>query len=522
MTVGANLFFTQSSLQSILHRAASRAFMTVALLVTCGAPPPILAGEASVPMARTATTGDDTSMISTGVYNSAIAEANRRLLDYDADANGQWSQPTTRNVDNHSVVPLELRTPRGVIQISLSVFIDGNTPQQHVEKLLSETIDRADGHSNEKTITSNETSQSENPTQTQDEDATSAVRPKAYVRDSVLTKLERFVSATGTVDVDKDELRWMLDQWRPGPVWLIARDAVSPPRPAFEPLLTWLDRDRDGNLSSDEIASLPEQLKRLDNDRNRIVSTAELQSAVARDRRPPIHSAARTQWNLRWAKPTSESSANTTLATLIATANVRSSGTTPPADEPEQTSRLTVQSDTTDVFGNGNHVSVTIADSHGPMRVHFTAYESPELSPVARCQFSIAAFLGDQPLWNHLDQNADGRLVELEQRAAVDRLMQLDRNDDRSITPDEWPVSFHVVISQGNSATVNLDTSTPRSPTSPTAPDVQTPDWFVGMDTNRDGSLSQDEFLGSPNRFGEYDVNKDGLITPAELTTDDQ
>ncbi|MFG0290915.1 MAG: calmodulin [Rhodopirellula sp. JB044] len=497
--------------------------MTVALLVTCGALTPALAGEASVPMARTATTGNDTSMTtSTGIYNSEIAEANRRLLDYDADANGQWSQPTTRNVDDHSVVPLELRTPRGVIQINLSVFIDANTPQQHVEKLLSETIDRAAEHSDEKTTTSSDASQNEDPTQAQDEDATPVVRPRAYVRDSVLTKLERFVSATGTADVDKDELRWMLDQWRPGPVWLIARDAVSPPRPAFEPLLTRLDRDRDGNLSSDELASVPEQLKRLDNDRNRIVSTAELQSAVARDRRPPIQSAARTQWNLRWAKPTSESSANTPLAKLIATANVRSSSKTLPPDEPEQTSRLTVQSGTSDVFGNGNHVSVTIADSHGPMRVHFTAYDSPDLSPVARCQFSIAALLGDQPLWNHLDQNADGRLVELEQRVAVDRLMQLDRNDDQSISPDEWPVSFHVVISQGNSATVHLDASTPRSPTLPAAPAVQTPDWFVGMDTNRDGTLSQDEFLGSPDRFGEYDVNADGLITPAELTTDDQ
>ena len=48
-------------------------------------------------------------------------------------------------------------------------------------------------------------------------------------------------------------------------------------------------------------------------------------------------------------------------------------------------------------------------------------------------------------------------------------------------------------------------------------PDENLPRWFLGMDTNRDGEVGIQEFLGTADRFVTLDKNGDGFINPAEL-----
>ncbi|EMI40603.1 EF-hand domain-containing protein [Rhodopirellula sp. SWK7] len=519
------------------HDVVFAAWMLFCIVASTGFCCTLIADEVSVPMVTGASSPVSTTMNATiGIYNTAATEANRRLSDYDADANGQWTQPKTRSSSSNQFVPLRLETPSGMIRIELSVLIDGMTPEQNVEKLLDQVIDRAGKTTDPPTRSINvdasfsEDINKDESNQTADE---SSVTPTTYVRDTVLTKLERFIGATGAEGADREELRWMLDQWRPGPLWLIARDAVSPPQRSFEPLLSWLDLDRDGNLDAAEQAEIPARLNRLDDNRDRIVQTTELEAAIARDRRTPIRAETQTRWSLQWADVDAASSANDLLEKLHTVTNIRTANATHHVAsivddvlktklEESLSSQLTVRSDRATVSGSGNRVTVSLNKNERPIQIHLIGYSAPNLSPVARCQFSIAARLGHQPLWDQLDTDADGRLGELEQRVATDRLAALDHNADGTITPDEWPISFHLVFSQGNDATTYLNSSTSVSSTMPPTNTEPVPDWFAGMDTNQDGSVSPDEFLGSPKQFAKYDRDGDGLVTPSELTHDDQ
>ena len=110
--------------------------------------------------------------------------------------------------------------------------------------------------------------------------------------------------------------------------------------------------------------------------------------------------------------------------------------------------------------------------------------------------------------------------MEVEQRNAANRIAQLDLNQDAMVSPLEWPLTYHLVICQGNDAAEQLKTLTPRVHNIETETSAAPiPDWFTGMDSNQDGSLNRGEFLGSTNQFNNYDKNHDGLLTPSETTT---
>ena len=43
------------------------------------------------------------------------------------------------------------------------------------------------------------------------------------------------------------------------------------------------------------------------------------------------------------------------------------------------------------------------------------------------------------------------------------------------------------------------------------------PRWAIDMDSNRDGEISANEFIGKPDQFAELDENSDGFISDDEL-----
>lgn len=465
-----------------------------------------------------------------GIYRVDGDSATRKLAGYETDASGQWMLPTVIAGSERDHVPLVLRTPHGNLLIRMSVLIDGLSPERATEKLLDEVIERAGV---------------EQPIATESKPADNTkevtVTPSAYYRDSVLTKLERLVRATGVQTADREELNWMLDQWRPGPLWLIARDSVSPPSQLVEPLAAWMDSDRNGVLQNSEWQGLPERLKQFDSNRDRIVTLVEVEENFSKNMRTRRSTAPSLDWNLAWksggelernrpAISESQTGDAELIDTVDAVVEVRSSGVfdqvASVVDQMLDTaiakklgSQVSVQVESGSVSEIPGGVQATfIKKSTRPaIRLTVHGYVNKGLASVPSCQISIAAKVAEHPIWNVIDANSDGRIVEVEQRDAANRIAALDCNQDGIVSPMEWPLAYHLVVCQGSDATEQLKSLTPRVVTTPIDDAaVPVPDWFTGMDSNQDGSLTRGEFLGSTQQFSDYDQDNDGLLTPSE------
>ena len=92
----------------------------------------------------------------------------------------------------------------------------------------------------------------------------------------------------------------MLDQWRPGPIWLIDRASVNPPRLPLESLAVYLDQDRDASFSFQEIDALTSRFDRIDLDRDRIITQEEMDSAANQIYKNNPFPAPRFDWKLAW------------------------------------------------------------------------------------------------------------------------------------------------------------------------------------------------------------------------------
>ena len=125
-----------------------------------------------------------------------------------------------------------------------------------------------------------------------------------------------------------------------------------------------------------------------------------------------------------------------------------------------------------------------------------------------------------------LDQDRNGILSERETIQVVDRLKQVAENlheDDRVGPADELPVirakslpdTFELHLTRGDPSQadqlfqVTIGDRRPRT--------ERWPRWAESMDTNRDGDISRQEFLGSDDHFRALDRDLDGFIHADEL-----
>lgn len=133
-------------------------------------------------------------------------------------------------------------------------------------------------------------------------------------------------------------------------------------------------------------------------------------------------------------------------------------------------------------------------------------------------------------LFQILDSNEDARLSQREVKQAFTRLSSLDRDQDASLTPTELqsrlrmnfeaeiesPILrefFTIVQNAQNQQAVQLP---------PRGRRVRAPIWFVSMDVNRDGDLSQREFWGGAELFQQLDTDQDLLISVGEAEVYDK
>jgi Ca2+-binding EF-hand superfamily protein len=131
-----------------------------------------------------------------------------------------------------------------------------------------------------------------------------------------------------------------------------------------------------------------------------------------------------------------------------------------------------------------------------------------------RAQIHARAGDQDDALFSALDSDRDVRLDSREIEAAGQRLAALDRNSDGNITPDELPEVLVLGLARGSLE--NADALFVPPPVITRRTDDKAPRWFTAMDANRDGVISQREFLGPPEKFGELDRDGNGLLELGE------
>jgi len=140
-------------------------------------------------------------------------------------------------------------------------------------------------------------------------------------------------------------------------------------------------------------------------------------------------------------------------------------------------------------------------------------------SSLARNQIHLKVAKDGQTLFSLLDTNLDRRLSRREFLSAMERIAEWDANGDGRLTLLEIPRNYKLTFSVGQSllfaadqmggGPMNLEALRPEE-------DSSAPVWFQKMDRNRDGDISQREFLGPLEKFTEIDRDGDGLIDPQE------
>jgi Ca2+-binding EF-hand superfamily protein len=116
------------------------------------------------------------------------------------------------------------------------------------------------------------------------------------------------------------------------------------------------------------------------------------------------------------------------------------------------------------------------------------------------------------PLWTWLDRDRDGRLSEREMRDGPTRLGEVAPADGAFVLGD-FPVTVRLSFARGGDGDASASASDLADDQ---ASARRMPRWFEQMDQNRDGEVSQREFLGSASDFQRLDRNADGVLQAEE------
>jgi Ca2+-binding EF-hand superfamily protein len=141
------------------------------------------------------------------------------------------------------------------------------------------------------------------------------------------------------------------------------------------------------------------------------------------------------------------------------------------------------------------------------------------LSTALTCRPMLLVSDEGNGLFDLLDKNRDGRLSLRELRNAPGVLERWSRGRT-GVTVNSIPRSFRLALGLGQASFTPHGGNIVMLP--PTGPEISPdllgvgPAWFRKMDRNRDGDLSPNEFLGTPEQFRMLDTDGDGLISVEE------
>lgn len=121
--------------------------------------------------------------------------------------------------------------------------------------------------------------------------------------------------------------------------------------------------------------------------------------------------------------------------------------------------------------------------------------------------------IASRPWFQILDEDGDKRLTSREMSQAAATALRLDADEDGLVTPNELPLLVRLELRRtDNRLNVgNLGLPNQQEAASPAQ------DWFAAMDTNNDGYIANDEFLGESDDFELLDEDKDGFLVREEV-----
>ena len=189
----------------------------------------------------------------------------------------------------------------------------------------------------------------------------------------------------------------------------------------------------------------------------------------------------------------------------------------PTAEVPTAKVTLLGQSDEVGMFGEATRDRLTL--TLGGTRLVISAIGSRMPTQQAMTsdgeQNELQLMVHDQEdaLFEELDANGDGRLGTREMIACQERLTARDANGDGRLTSNELPYSMVVAFTRGNAGGEGFYTP-PRNAS--VVDSAQSPEWFRHADFNGDGDISRREFLGDLARFKEIDLDGNGFVEAGE------
>ncbi len=142
------------------------------------------------------------------------------------------------------------------------------------------------------------------------------------------------------------------------------------------------------------------------------------------------------------------------------------------------------------------------------------------------CMTAISIINNGRGLFGILDANGDGRLSIRELRGSWARVAGFDKGGKGHVTRRDIPLQFQVTADVFPSGYAYAIAPPARSAARGTAVARRSapagPLWFYKMDRNGDGDVSRREFLGSAEDFRRIDTDGDGLISLNEAKKADE
>ena len=117
-----------------------------------------------------------------------------------------------------------------------------------------------------------------------------------------------------------------------------------------------------------------------------------------------------------------------------------------------------------------------------------------------------------------IDSSDDGRISIRELRSAEQMLNQFAGGSGRTLNPSKVRHNYRIELTRGRVSLFGaVDRPAAEAPKAILRPPVG-PSWFTANDTNDDGDLTWEEFIGPESTFHAMDTDRDGLIDAREAS----
>lgn len=473
--------------------------------------------------------------------NAATAAAAVVMTNYRRTPRGDWEIP--KNVDaGDSTVRLMLMTPSGPLLLDVSLLIDDagfrSIRERWIDSAFAGTSKKPEEQTSDELITAESVAADESSA-SQNKDV------QDWQSNDAVTRLRNYVSQHASrpdADVSRNEARWLLSQWAPGPAFLELRPGFAGDRARLAPLWVALDTNTDGTLSSQEVSSATDRLRSLDTDEDEWVSEQELTDNVS-----PLADLWRSAQLLNVVSPTTNwnqlatvirrNAALSSPGTLLLSDLNLTSFSKLNADHARQSMTLLPHLTIQIRFGTQSASKRSVRVSGARQEdlslsvtsdvisvvlpgcvVELSAVQSSDSPSAATSQVAAGAVIDGSPLLRLADRNNDRRLSVREVSTVPGILQQADVNGDGALDLHELRVPIRLAFTHGPLVhdVLSRPVSAPEGRQLTDGPAA--PDWFISMDRNNDAELTVTEFPGTQEQFNQLDADRDGRISVLEAS----